>query len=383
MKCGLCLPLCPTYAQTRNEADSPRGRISLVQGWLSGDLEMSARLTAHLDGCLTCRACERGCPSLVAFGRIMDGAKTRRIAESRPERRLLHRIWISALSDPRLNATLGRLAKIYARSPLASLARWLRLDRLATLGPLLRLSGAIAATAEPARPRPLGQADMDLFIGCSGETAQGHVIASTLELCERLGVRVNLPARHACCGAMLHHNGLPEEAKAHRDAVARGRAERPLVGISSACVAELKESPELADTQEICEYLDRLQWPESLQLRPLRARVLVHEPCSHRNLLGGNAAVHRLLARIPELDVEPMPENHRCCGAAGTYLLQQPEMSERLLADKLESALAAAPDIMVTTNSGCALHLLAGVQEAGRAVEVCHPVELLARQLPS
>ena len=108
--------------------------------------------------------------------------------------------------------------------------------------------------------------------------------------------------------------------------------------------------------------------------------MLVHEPCSHRHLLGGNGAVYRLLRRIPGLDVQPLAGNQTCCGAAGTYLLQQPAMAGALLADKLAAIAAAAPDLIVTTNPGCALHLIAGVCEAGLAVEVCHPVELLARQ---
>jgi ferredoxin len=80
VKCGLCLPHCPTYAKTRHEGDSPRGRIALVQGWLTGQLDMTPGLAAHLDGCLLCRACESACPSLVAYGRLLDGARTQRVA---------------------------------------------------------------------------------------------------------------------------------------------------------------------------------------------------------------------------------------------------------------------------------------------------------------
>jgi glycolate oxidase iron-sulfur subunit len=98
-------------------------------------------------------------------------------------------------------------------------------------------------------------------------------------------------------------------------------------------------------------------------------------------LLGGNRAVFRLLARIPGLRVSSMPDNERCCGAAGTYLLRQPEMAAALLDDKLVSIRDLKPDIIVTTNPGCALHLIAGIRESGLDVEVCHPAELIARQL--
>jgi glycolate oxidase iron-sulfur subunit len=132
---------------------------------------------------------------------------------------------------------------------------------------------------------------------------------------------------------------------------------------------------------EICELLDRRSLLSGLELLPLPRWVLVHEPCSHRNLLGGNAAVHRLLSRIPGLEVDALTGNSRCCGAAGTYMIQQPAMAESLLADKSKAIARAAPDIVVTTNAGCALHLAAGIREAGLRVEVCHPVELIARQI--
>ena len=64
VKCGLCLPHCPTYALSRHEADSPRGRIALAQGLASGLIAATPRVTAHLDGCLSCRACEAVCPAM-------------------------------------------------------------------------------------------------------------------------------------------------------------------------------------------------------------------------------------------------------------------------------------------------------------------------------
>lgn len=378
VKCGLCLPHCPTYAKTRHEADSPRGRIALVQGWLTGQLDMTPRLAAHLDGCLLCRACESACPSLVAYGRLLDGAR---------ERQRVRRFWIGrrldALSSARVMDMLGRFAAVYVRTGLARLVETVRLARLQTIATHHRLLGALAVTARPVAAHQIDDADLDLFIGCSGASAQGGAIKAMRLLCERLGLRVRIASEAVCCGAMQRHNGFPEAADRAREECAHVHGGRPLVGVSSACIAELREHPAFTQAQEVCDYLDRRTWPETLILAPLGRRVLVHEPCSHRRLLGGNAAVHRLLARIPDLEVAPMPDNDRCCGAAGTYLLQQPEMAAALLEDKLHHIRDLKPDIIVTTNPGCALHLLAGVRESGLDIEVRHPVELIARQLPS
>nr|WP_245232742.1 (Fe-S)-binding protein [Thiorhodococcus minor] len=382
VKCGYCLAACPTYLKTRNEADSPRGRIALVQGWVSGEIPMSRALARHLDGCLTCRACETVCPSLVAYGRLADGAKARRLALRPAWRRALLRRALQGLSSATVNRRLAQLARRYVSSGLARFAERIH----ATRSPLRRAYHRLAiAMAETSRQR-LAQSpkltDFDLFVGCTGLSAQGAAIAATLEVCRRLGLEPRIPTAPECCGAIMRHNGFPEEARHHREATAHQHAQRPLVGVASACIAELREQPGLAQAGEICAFIDGQPWPSTLDLEPLARRVLVHEPCSHRNLLGGTEAVYSLLRRIPEIDVAPMPGNEHCCGAAGTYLLQQPEMSNALLEDKLAALRERRPDIVVTTNPGCALHLIGGIQEAGLAIEVCHPVELIARQLP-
>ena len=383
VKCGLCLPHCPTYAKTRHEGDSPRGRIALVQGWLTDQLDMTPGLAAHLDGCLLCRACESACPSLVAYGRLLDGARTQRVAETPAWRRFWTGRRLGALSNARVMDALGRWASVYVGAGLARLVEIARLIRFRSIATHHRLLGALAVTARPVAAHQIDDADLDLFVGCSGASAQGEAIAATRILCERLGLRVRIASDAVCCGAMQRHNGFPEAADRAREQCVHVHGGRPLVGVSSACIAELREHPALTQAQEVCDYLDRRSWPDALVLAPLRQRVLVHEPCSHRRLLGGNAAVHRLLARIPGLEIAPMPDNDRCCGAAGTYLLQQPEMAAALLDDKLHHIRDLKPDIIVTTNPGCALHLLAGVRESGLDIEVRHPVELIVRQLPS
>ena len=381
VKCGLCLPHCPTYAKTRHEADSPRGRIALIQGWLTGRLGMTPRLAAHLDSCLLCRACESACPSLVAYGRLLDGARTRRMAMTPAWRRFWTGRRLGALSNARVMDALGRFASVYVGTGLARLVETARLARIHAIAARHRLLKALALTARPIAAHPIDDADLNLFVGCSGASAQGGAIEATRTVCERLGLRVRIASEAVCCGAMQRHTGFPEAADRAREHCAQVHGTRPLVGVSSACIAELREHPDLTQAQEVCDYLDRRTWPDALVLAPLKRRVLVHEPCSHRRLLGGNSAVYRLLARIPSLEVAPLPDNDRCCGAAGTYLLQQPEMAAALLDDKLAHIRDLKPDIIVTTNPGCALHLLAGVRESGLAIEVRHPVELIASQL--
>lgn len=381
VKCGLCLPHCPTFAQAHNEADSPRGRISLVQGWASGALPLSPTLIGHLDGCLGCLNCERVCPSGVAYGHIADTAKALWIAAIPRWRRQLRLARLSALSSAALTRPLAWMTRRYTDLGLARLMERARLAGLAAIAPYHRLARSMGLASRPVRARATPAADVELFLGCMGEAAQGHAAEAFLQVAERLGARVRIRPESACCGAMLRHGGFPAQAAARLDACAQRQDDDSVVGLASACVAELRTHPGLARTQEACAYLDQIDWPDEVRLRPVPLRVLVHEPCTHRNQLGGNAPVHRLLARIPGLAIGPLPPGQGCCGAAGTYLLEHPEMA-RALADALIGPLQDdPPDLILTTNPGCALHLAAALREAGLATAVRHPVELIAEAI--
>ena len=382
VKCGLCLPHCPTFRLRRAEGDSPRGRIALIQGLTTGQLSDNPRLAAHLDGCLVCRACEMACPSLVQFGTLMDAARAARVARLPAPRRWWRRLRLDLLSARWVLPLLTLLGPAYRSPGGAGLARatgLLRRPRLNVMHRLvLRLHGSRRSSSVGPDRGDAGARPVALFRGCLARALEPEVAAAAQLVFARLGVVTTSPAGQVCCGAMHRHNGFPAEADA---LLAQNRAvfgDAAIVGTASACVAELR--PALQAT-EICRALLDQPWPASLRLQALPGTVAVHEPCSHRNQLRDANAVYELLARIPGLTILPLPGNDTCCGAAGTYLLDQPATALRLAADKVAALARLRPRWLVTTNTGCAAHLAAAAGEAGLDVEVVHPVVLLARSI--
>src|SRR5205814_2272524 len=134
---------------------------------------------------------------------------------------------------------------------------------------------------------------------------------------------------------------------------------------------------------DISAFLQNIEWPEDLALEPLAKRVAVHDPCTLTNVQRAHQAPYALLRRIPQMEILPLPENKTCCGAAGAYHLEHPEMAQALRQDKIRHVAQTSPDILVTSNVGCAMHLYAGLRQAGTPIEVMHPVTLIAKQLPS
>jgi glycolate oxidase iron-sulfur subunit len=370
VKCGLCLPHCPTYALTRNEAESPRGRIALAEGLARGALPAGKGLVEHLDNCLLCRRCESACPSGVRFAALMDHARA--VTLSRRPRRL--RLAAAILSRRRLAALGLRLSVLLPASWLPGGGALARAARH-----LARRSGALPSGRLAADGPRVG-----LFRGCVGAVLQPSALRAAELLLRAAGATVVDPPQQGCCGAM--HGHLGDAAAAARLAESNRNAFTipdlsAIVSVASGCGSQLSEQqpPLPAPHQDISDYLLSSGLIDRLRFRPLHARALLHTPCSLAATPGRGAAVAKLLAHIAGLQLTPLDAGPGCCGAAGLHLISHGEQGEALREPKLVAIAAAAPDLLITSNPGCAAHLLAGLDKA--SPEVLHPVELLARQL--
>lgn len=390
VKCGMCLPHCPTYRVTLDEAESPRGRIALMQGLATGALPPNAALQAHLDRCLTCRACEVVCPADVPYGRLIDAAREQ-LAERVPGRNRVPRLMAAVLTRRPLRFAIAALLWLYQR---LGLQRLVRATRLLGRGPLARLESLLPDIHLPHLPEASapahGGAPVALFANCTSPLVEPATLEAATTLLEELGCTVEVPEAQTCCGALHQHAGHAGQA---RDCAARNVAAfagaAPIVGVASGCTAQLVEYPLLSADPAAAAFAGRVRdihafiaahpvLPQ-LRFRPLEARVMLHTPCTLRNVVRGEAAVRALLERVPGLRIQAF-DSH-CCGAAGSYFLTQPAMADALALAKVEQAAVARPDYVLSSNAGCGMHLGAALRRAGVRVPVWHPLRLLAQQL--
>ncbi|MDD5329594.1 MAG: (Fe-S)-binding protein [Sulfuricella sp.] len=388
--CGLCLPHCPTYRKTGNEADSPRGRIALMQGGLERRIPMNERYHAHLDLCLGCRACEAVCPNNVAYGGLLAGV--RGLAESSRRRGLWRRLARVALVDglvtkPARLRLAGGLLRAWQASGLPALAQkstglaqW-SLARIVLRLPRIKPQPVWKAVY-PAQGTVRGE--VGLFLGCVARVADSDTLRATIFVLNRLGYTVHVPPGQACCGALDASMGRPEKAAGfERENGEAFSGMDVVISTAAGCGATLKGYPQAfaGRVQDVSEFLSAAGGWSEVDIAPLAETVAVHESCLMRNVLRCQDKPYGLLHRIPALAAAPLAGNDQCCGAAGVYALTQPGMAAVLLADKIEAIKASAARIVATSNIGCALHLAAGLKEAGLDVEVVHTVTLLARQM--
>lgn len=403
--CGLCLPVCPTYRLTGNEAASPRGRIYLMRAFAEKRIEPAVDTIGEVDKCLVCRACETVCPSGVQFGEMME--LTRDLVEATPARggfaRRVKRLFFrSVLPHPARVRWLALLLRFYRESGLRFVLQKLGLIELFGAKTVLRdrLLPAIPPLAErvepPERTAALGPArgEVGFLVGCvAHELLPGANRASIAVLAEN-GFAVRCPTSRPCCGALPSHFGDLDAARslARQTIEAFGEGSDPVVVSSAGCGSAMKEYGRLfAHDPQWAERAKRfaarvVDWNEFLAAKGLVApqgrldlKVAYSEPCHLAHAQRISAAPKQLLAAIPGVKLVPFSGSDSCCGAAGLYNVTQPEQSLQLLGQKMEQLKGAAPDLIVTANPGCHLQLRSGASETMPGVEVLHVAELLER----
>ncbi|HHJ80655.1 MAG TPA: (Fe-S)-binding protein [Candidatus Tenderia electrophaga] len=232
------------------------------------------------------------------------------------------------------------------------------------------------------------QGDVALFIGCFSDMFDQKTLDDSITLLNTCGYGVHVPGTQTCCGALQQHKGDSKQAAQLAQQNIDAFAPLDITAIISSatgCGSHLKEYQRIIDRSlpacDINTFLSQIEWPSSTQFNPLNKKVAVHEPCSQRNSLKESNSPYTLLKRIPALEIINLPGNEQCCGAAGSYMIDHPIMADSLRDDKLDAIKASQPDILVSSNIGCALHLAAGAKAANINLEILHPISLLARQI--
>jgi glycolate oxidase iron-sulfur subunit len=225
------------------------------------------------------------------------------------------------------------------------------------------------------------QGEVSLFLGCASQALDSDTLAASIHVLNALGFDVQVPAQQTCCGSIARQMGDVAESDA---LLARNRASFasgvPILTVASGCGAGLADYLSGHQVQDISAFLANCDWSK-LTLQPLSQRVFVQDPCTLRNGQKSHASVYTLLKKIPQADVIALSGNGQCCGGAGAYMLTQSDMAQQLLNDKLASIQAHQVSLLATSNIGCSLHLARGLAAQNAAVQIRHPVQIVAAQL--
>jgi glycolate oxidase iron-sulfur subunit len=388
--CGFCLPTCPTYQLLGEEMNSPRGRIILMKEVLEGGLSLE-EATPYLDPCLGCMACVTACPSGVQYGELLTPFRMQTEAKRRRPlgTTLLRRFMLATLPFPsrfRAAAMLGRLAK--PLRPLLSGRLGEMLDLLPNSIPRARpLPKHVPAVGER-------RARVALLVGCAQQVLAPDINEATLRVLATNGVEVFVPSEQSCCGALAAHTGEPRQAKsfARNNLKAFPNDVDAIITNAAGCGSGMQEYGLwlLGDKEEdaardmvgrvkdVSVFLTELglKPPDPLK-RPIK--VAYHDACHLAHAQGVTIQPRQLLKAVEGLELLELPESEICCGSAGSYNIEQPELASELGERKAGAVVQSGADLVTTGNIGCLMQLKKHLERGERVLPVLHTAQLLDR----
>jgi len=386
--CGFCLPTCPTYVTLGEEMDSPRGRIFLMKEVLEGTMELEVALP-FIDNCLGCQACQTACPSGVDYGGLIT--PFRGYAEKRrkraPMRTLERTMILQTLPHPkrfRAAARVGRLAKPLAGHLPDAMGSMLRLlpDELPKARPLPEVHPAHGER----------RARVALLAGCAQQALDPDIGWATLRVLARNGVETVIPPAQRCCGSLAAHTGAQDHARASArhnlrafdlddvDAVITtaagcGSGMREY-GLLFAGLPEEDAARRLAErTVDVTVFLAGLGLREAPRLER-EVAVAYQDACHLAHAQGVRREPRDLLKAIDGVRLVEPAEWELCCGSAGTYNVERPDVAARLGDRKATNLLATGAEVVVSANIGCMTQLRTHL---GDRLEVVHTMQFLDR----
>ena len=385
--CGFCLPSCPTYQVLGQEMDSPRGRIVLMKEVLEGNLEPD-QAAPYIDRCLGCVACQPACPSGVEYGSLLSSYRA--VTHQKVSRRLGERVreFLVHHTVPypgrfRIAVRLGEMV-----APLAFLTPTFLRPMLGlvpqAIPKTVRLPVFSAATGE--RKGKVG-----LLAGCAQQVLAPEINLATIRVLNHAGFDVVIPEGQSCCGALDWHEGRLDSARrmAKRNFDIFPADIETIVTNAAGCGSAIQEYDVIFRKTETMEmaaqfrdrvvdimlFLDGQELPPSRYALP--TRIAYHDACHQNHAQGIHAEPRRLLRNIENVEMVPLAESERCCGSAGAYNLQQPEMAQQLGELKAETILNSNCQIVATGNVGCLVQIRKYLKIRNSPIQALHPIEIL------
>ncbi|MCA9832467.1 MAG: 4Fe-4S dicluster domain-containing protein [Thermomicrobiales bacterium] len=399
--CGMCLPSCPTYRETGDEASSPRGRLWLMSAVSDGKLSLlDEDFGEQMYQCLNCRACEAVCPSGVQYGPLVEASRSQ--LEQHRQRPLWQRVLRNTVmswpfDDVRRMRAGAMVLRLYQRSGMSSflrktgILRIIGLENLERMVPDIEEAPLTPGTETWTPQNVIGHAHV--FNGCVMSSVFGDVNRATGRVLAHNGYATDVPVGQGCCGAIYSHTGMLDKARvlARENIDAFERAGEGTIVVNAAgCGSALKEYPHLLKDDpvyaerakafasrvfDVNELLDKQ--PLVPMSSPMAATITLQEPCHLVHAQRISAQPRSLLKQVPGLTLIEMHESSLCCGSAGIYNITRPQMADALGDRKAKNAIATGAEAVVTSNPGCHMQLRTSLIRNGSEQPVEHIVSIL------
>ncbi|WP_054026684.1 (Fe-S)-binding protein [Bacillus sp. FJAT-28004] len=413
MRCGFCLPACPTFHETGMEPASPRGRIAMMKAAVDGLMVPDQQFQDQMNLCLGCRACEPACPADVKYGQLIEQTKEaieEHATHSLPIKVIRKTVFKNLFPKRGSLKLLGGSLAVYQKSGLQKVVQSTgvmklfpkQLSEMEAILPSASSKGVVErlGTYYPAKGEAIAKVAM--FRGCIMDVMFADTNVNTVELLSAAGFDVYIPESQVCCGALHAHSGEMNDARelaAVNIDIFKQLDVEYIVSNAGGCGALLVEYDHLM--QDNKKYSESAKWfasrvidistlivekgrvPKFAQKESSphgeKMKVTYQDSCHLRNVMKGSSAPRKLMKEIVNAEYVEMAQSDRCCGSAGIYNVVQPEMAGSILEHKMEHANNTQASYMLTSNPGCLLQMKLGIEKykPDQTMKAMHIVDFL------
>lgn len=400
MKCGNCQAGCPIYRETRKEFSVARGKISLMQGILSGKLPISEEFDHIMAQCLNCKTCSANCPCGVkADDLILRGRNA--AVKARGLHPIKKNVFRLLSNRPLFNAVL-RMGGMFG---------WLTFKEVPDKNAVLsrfpapgmdpnRATAPIAST--PLRSKypevikvPNARMRVAFFTGCTINYMYTDMGEAVIEVLKANDIEIVIPPKQHCCATPVHVSGcfdLANEMARNTIEIFEKLDVQYIIGACGSCVEALKTYPEwLKDdpkwkeraekvavkVREISEFLVEVGYKKDI-MGPVNKKITMHDPCHMVRGIKVTKQPRDILKSIPGVQFIEMNEADRCCGSGGSFSLAHYELSRQINDRKCENIRKTNADYVTASCPSCRMHITDGIIQNKMPQVVYHPIQVLA-----
>lgn len=399
IRCGLCLAVCPTYREYKNETDSPRGRVALARKSLEDELILTPNLVDKMYACFACLACNDICPVGIKPADIAMEMRT--IAEQVSPSRWKNTLFGKVIANPDNMEKVTWPLRVYQNLGIRWLVHRLHVNKifpkqirdLENMLPNQPKKPLRQELPLISRANTESKFRVGFFLGCAQSLMFSEESAATVRVLNRNGCTVITPKETVCCGMPAAGYGrqdlVIEHAKTNIEIFEKEELD-VIVTDCATCGSKLREygdilsdNPEWSQRAEkfsdkirdISEFL--MSIPLEKPAGKLEARITYHDPCHLRRAQKVWKEPRAILQMIDGVEFVEMPEADWCCGSAGSQLITHYETSTHVLNRKMENLKSTQAEIIASGCPGCQMQLMTGIQREGIEVKVMHPIQLL------
>jgi len=394
-KCGLCLNSCPVYKVLKEEQSSPRAKLQLIKAYENDTLSSSPLLKEIISKCLMCGSCSAACPSGIDhYSKFMKMREN--MVEEQGETPAIKSLIYLLAREYRVKLGAG-IARTGQKLMPGSIAKNYKLGNIA-LNSFPKLNStpfrkACETIIMPDR-KPVGT--LVYFTGCATNHLYGDTGSSVIGILKHMGYKIIIPKDQTCCSIPLLFHGAKAKAfkniAANINALKGHDADNIIVDCSTCGEALKKEYPRLIEEQ--CQdsfaakniaskVMDILSFTEKnfhrLEFEQTAIKnqtVTYHTPCHSKNSFGSHIIAEKLISKLPFTEYKKALDTEECCGGGGTFFYEYPEISKKMVGEKIKNAKALNADFWLTDCPVCRMNLQGNLDRKD-LLKVLHPATLI------